>query len=340
MSLSNLYFKGCFEDLSDEQKKSLQERCATADVVDRGCGREVNTCGKTIEEIFNLYPIYDPQRGLFNTWGGIPFPWKISNLTENLEYSSTDDKWRVAFYRAKNAYLTGDRVIVIERDGYKICVYEALEDIPALSKAFKKDKWEEICCIETTVQAGLPSLEELKERFSYYSLEFYFKNWEDFASDWSNDLEGLLGDDEWSNARIRREFFYKEGDIVLVDGECEDVLCVFIALKDMPATQEVYDEYVKFKPGEYWQRIYCVPTGRNKCLEYQRTRSPEEGYDVVQVGSLGHYTEFPVPYKLRSKDQSQPLDAESRRRENPTVLSDRDIFNLENSTYPYTTECE
>lgn len=324
MSLSNLYFKGCFEDLSKEQKAALEG--VVDGIVDKSCGREVNTCGKTIKEIFDLYPIYDPQRGLFNTWGGIPFPWKISDLTENLDYASTDDKWRVASYRAKNAYLTGDKVIVIERDGYKICVYEALEDIPALSKAFKKDKWEEICCIETTIQAGLPSLEELKERFSYYGLEFYFKNWEDFASDWSNDLEEPIGDDKWNDAKIRREFFYREGDIVLVDGECEDVLCVFIALKDISATQEVYDEYVKFKPGEYWQRIYCVYTGRNKCLEYER-KNTLPNYEVVPIGSKGHFVERPIPYNLAPPTLNPEELAEIT--EPPKVLTQAEIDALQ-----------
>jgi hypothetical protein len=327
MSVSNLYFKGCFEELSQEQKDALGEVSGVeTDLVDKSCDRELNTCGAGIDEIFDLYPIYDPQRGLFNTWGGIPFPWKISDLTFNLDFPATDDKWRVASYKARNAYFIGDRVIVIENDGYKICVYEALEDIPALSKAFKREKWEEVCCIETTIPAGLPSIEELKERFSYYFLDFFYRDWQDFISDWSNDLEEPEGNDQWNNARIRKEFFYREGDIVLVDSECEDALCVYIAIKDMPATQGVYDEYVKFKTDEYWQKIYCVKTGYNKCLEYQR-KNQLSNYEVIPIGSQGHFVERPIPYDLAPP--APTLDQMADLGMVPVVLTQEQIDALE-----------
>lgn len=329
MSLSNLYFKGCFENLSQEQINALEEvgGGVVSDVVDKSCRRELNTCGAGIDEIFNLYPIYDPQRGLFNTWGGIPFPWKISDLTENLDFDNTDDKWRIATYKTKNAYSIGDRVIVIENDGYKICVYETKEDIPALSKAFKRDKWEEVCCIETTIPAGLPSMEELKERFDYYFLDFYYRDWQDFISDWGNNLENPLGDDKWSNARIRKEFFYREGDIVLIDSECEDALCVYIAIADMPATQENYDEYIRFKTGEYWQKIYCVKTGYNKCLEYER-KNQLPNYEVIPIGSQGHFVERPIPYNLAPNKQT--LDKMTEFRDPPKILSQEEIDALDN----------
>lgn len=327
MSLSNLYFKGCFEELSQEQKDALGEVSGVeTDLVDKSCSRELNTCGVGIDEIFDLYPIYDPQRGLFNTWGEISFPWKISDLTFNLDFPATDDKWRIASYKARNAYFIGDRVVIIENDGYKICVYEALEDIPALSKAFKKEKWEQVCCIETTIPAGLPSVEELEKRFSYYSLNFFYVNWQDFISDWSNDLEDPEGDDKWSNARIRKDFFYREGDIVLANSECEDALCVYIATKDVPATQEVYNEYVKFKTGEYWQKIYCVKTGFNKCLEYQR-KNQLSNYEVIPIGSEGHFVERPIPYDL--KPMSPTLDQKAQINSPPVVLTQEQIDSLE-----------
>lgn len=129
--------------------------------------------------------------------------------------------------------------------------------------------------------------------------------------------------DVWKDARVRREFFYQRGDIVLVEGECADVICVWIAIQDMPATEEVYNQYVKFAPGSYWQKIYCVGTDRNKCLEYERKKEPALGYDVVQIGSLGHYVEVPVPYRLKPttpdlNDRAQPLSA-------PIVLTQEQI---------------
>lgn len=337
MSLSNLYFKGCFEKLSQEQKDALEEICSVeTNLVDKSCDRELNTCGMGIDEIFDLYPIYNPQRGLFNTWGGIPFPWKISDLTENLDFSATDDKWRIGTYKSLVSYFTGDRVIVLERDGYEVVVYEALENIPSISKAFDSTKWEKICSVSTTEPLGLPTIEELQERFEYYSLEFYYKNWDEFTSDWSADLSSP-NSDHWADAKLKKEFFYREGDIVLVNPICEDALCVYIAIKDVPATQEVYDEYSTFKMGEYWQRIYCVDTGRNKCLEYER-KNNLSNYEVVEIGSKGHFVERPIPYNL---DPPVPtLDKRTEQKLNPTVLTSREILDLDTETYPYTTECD
>lgn len=378
MSLSNLYFKGCFEQLSDEQRKSLQERCATADVVDRGCGREsINSCGKNISELFEAYELYSTQKGLYKSWGDIEFPWQISELTPDLLFASTDDKWGVSSYRQVIAYPKGSEVLFIEKDGYEVSLYKANSDVFSISGPFNRTKWDKICSVQTTKQTGLPSPKELKERFSFYSLDLFYKNWEEVTSTWSQstyfdtfekcknngktlkEIEDCVNNsnsDRWKEARVKKDFFYRVGDFVLVEGECGDIFSVYAAIKDIPTSDFIRLEYSNkgFQKSMYltqedkdsdtktivWELVYSVPTNINKCLEYQRTKSPEEGYDVVQIGSLGHYAEFPIPYKLRSKGQSEPLDVKSRRRENPTVLSDKDIFNLENPIYPYITECE
>jgi hypothetical protein len=328
MSLSNLYFKGCFNGLTDEQKSALEAIGAESAITDQSCNREnKNNCGRSAKELFDLYPIYDPQRGLFNTWGGIPFPWKISDLTENLDFSATDDKWRIGRYKSSVSYFTGDRVIILEKDGYEVVVYEALENIPSISKAFDSTKWERVCSVSTTEPLGLPTIEELQERFEYYSLEFYYKNWDEFTSDWSVDLSSP-NSDHWADAKLKKEFFYREGDIVLVNPTCEDALCVYIAIKDIPATQEVYDEYSTFKMGEYWQRIYCVGTGRNKCLEYER-KNNLSNYEVVEIGSEGHFVERPIPYAL--SPQSSLLNEVVELGPEPKVLTQEEIDALEGS---------
>lgn len=387
MSLSNLYFRGCFEQPSDEQKLAVDGAGSEGDVVDRSCAREsVNTCGISIKTLFDTYPIYDPQKGLYKSWGDIEFPWEISSLTPNLLISSTDDKWSIASYRALVAYKEGTKVLVIENDGYRVSLYEANEDIAAISKAFDSSKWTKICHVETTEPAGIPTIAELKARYKPYKLEPFDKTWSSYSDNWSepnfkdeyaaclesqgentdsleqclnagtslsqitddiwyssdfqetlktcidnnlkiSDLEDcmlLKSSDRWHESRIKRQFFYRQGDIVLVEGECGDALCVYIATQDIPVTKETLVSQSSFDPkSSLWQRIYCVPTGRNKCLEYQRKKEPELGYDVVEIGSEGHFVEMPVPYRLRPTTAS--LDERAEIQTPPRILTQAEI---------------
>lgn len=342
MSLSNLYFRGCFEQPSDEQKSAVEELNVESGVVDRSCLRDnINTCGMSIEQLFDTYPFYNPQKGLYKSWGDIEFPWQINNLTPNLLLNSTEDKWGVASYMGVVAYHEGDRVLVVEDDGYRIGVYEANTDIVSISKHFDSSKWVKVCHVETTEPAGLPTVKELRSRYKPYKLELYDKEWGEYHASWSSELfeqsvaqcstiaelESCLksnSSDEWSQVRIKRQFFYKHGDIVLVEGECGDVLCLYIATQNIPATEAALETQARLNLKDpAWQRIYCVPTGRNKCLEYQRKKEPELGYDVVEIGSLGHFVEVPVPYRLRPNSQSLRERAEVQ--PPPKVLTQAEI---------------
>lgn len=350
MSLSNLYFRGCFEPPSEEQKQAVEDVSnggGVGDVVDKSCSREsVNTCGMSVGELFATYPIYDPQKGLYRSWGDIEFPWEISNLTPNLLISSTDDKWSVASYRALVAYHEGARVLLIENDGYRVSLYEADKDIVAISKAFDSSKWTKICHVETTEPAGVPTIAELRALYSPYELKLFDSEWGAYGEEWSSaltdqsvthctstgaltisELEKCLknrSSDDWVQARVRREFFYRAGDIVLVDGECGDALCVYIATQDIPATEQILASQATFDPrSQSWQRIYCASTGRNRCLEYQRKKEPELGYDVVEIGSQGHFVEMPVPYRLRPS--TPPLNERVEIQTPPRVLTQAEI---------------
>lgn len=359
MSLSDLYFRGCFKQLSEQQKQSLEERCLNTNIVDRSCSREdLNTCGKNIQELFDEYQIYSAQKGLYKTWGEIEFPWEISSLTPDLFFELTDDKWAVSTYRQIIAYAEGVRVLLIENDGYELGLYEANQDVLSISGPFDSSKWDKICSIKTTIPVGLPTPEELYERYAEYTLEYFYGKWDEIDSTWSEGTYELalqncqsqggtiedLGkcmrnsnSDIWKDARVRKEFFYKNGDVVRVETECGDAICIWVAIQDIPATEEIYAEYANFKPGPYWKKIYCVNTKANKCLEYQREKEPILGYDVVQIGSLGHYVEVPVPYRL--SPDIPTLDKQVEQKPNPTVLTPREILDLDTDIYPYTTEC-
>jgi hypothetical protein len=362
MSLSNLYFRGCFEQPSEEQKDALQEATeglVSGDVVDKSCSREnINTCGISIEKLFDTYPIYNPQKGLYKSWGDIEFPWEISNLTPNLLIEQTDDKWRVAKYRAIVAYPEGSRVLYIEDNGYRVSLYEANQDILALSWAFDYSKWDKICHIETTIPAGLPSIPELLEQFDFYELRLFDKEWEQYEEQWQTSLKEMTiadcvaqglsptdlnqclsgpsekyencvnagSSDEWDEARIRREFFYREGDMFITYGPCEDTLCLYITTQNLDANETNLEAYKDFDPkAPYWQKFYCVSTNRNKCLEYQRTKTPEAGYDVISIGSKGHFVEMPVPYRLKPPAVDLNDISEISLSPSPTVLTQEEI---------------
>ena len=366
MSLSNLYFKGCFEQPSQEQIDAIaeipngnvdgivvvQNQETKLNLVDKSCNRkDLNTCGMGIQELFDKYSIYSTQKGLYKTWGEIEFPWEISALTPDLFFEFTDNRWSVGTYRRIAAYAKNSKVLLIEEDGYEIGVYQANQDIISISGPFDYSKWDKVCGIKTTIPVGLPTTEELRERYTPYSLEYFYNEWEEVDSTWSEatyesslqncqsqggnlkDFEKCMknsSSDVWKNARVRKEFFYKRGDTVLVEGECKDTICIWVAIQDMPATQENYNEYIKFKSGPYWQKIYCVNTDRNKCLEYQRQKEPTLGYDVVQIGSLGHYVEVPIPYRL--KPTTQDLNDQAQLRSAPTILTQAQIDALNQPT--------
>lgn len=345
----NLYFRGCFESTTDEQNEAIEELDVIGSVVDKSCSREsLNTCGYSIEEIFEDYPIYNSQKGLYKSWGHIIFNWEVGPSSPNLLFSANDNKWSISTFREIVSYNAGDRVVYIEDDGYTVSVYEALEQILSFPGAFDRSKWRKICYVQTTIPIGLPSVDELYDRYDIYNLELFYKDWQDVNTQWDEDLheqsldyclaqhpnttilelekcvdDRKLSTDRWNKTRVRKQFFYRAGDIVLVEGECKDIVCAYIAEQDMPATDAIYNEYRDFKPGVYWQKLYCLATGRNKCLEYQRKRDVHAGYDVVELGSKGHFVERPVPYRLRPTPES--LDRRATISDAPVVLTQAQI---------------
>ncbi len=428
--------------------------------------KDKNTCGISIDELFETYQIYNTQKGLYKSWGDIEFVWQLeeardpSGVTCNLNTTETDDKWQIAQYKALYAYFPkieagglaspadatclterpADRVLRIEDDGYKVSLYEAQELVTSLAGPFDKTKWKKICHVITSVPAGLPTPEEIKERYEPYELDFFLKEWEEYNATWDEDFyqqsfdqcrntNSVLADiekcmkekngpygqsnDQWEQARIRKDFFYKVGDYVWIEGECKDTICLYICIEDIPATRLIFDELKQFKTGlrpssdainyavtvqnvsagnryfidgsqqptlnltegqtyrfnqdnssntnhpvrfsttpngthgggieftqgvtkvgtagsigayteitipvgtptlyyycanhslmggtsntiglTFWQRVYCVNTGMNKCLEPQRERDLPN-YQLIELGSLGHYVEQPLPF--------------------------------------------
>lgn len=251
------------------------------------------------------YELYDYQKGvLFKSWGDIEFPWKIRETTPNLNYSETSDKWDTATYVGINAYYEGDRVLYIEDDGYEMAIYQANEDIPAPTGPLDRTKWTKVCSIQLPEPAKLPSIEELIATYEFYHLKEYLEDWGEAESTWNQDLTPR-DSDEWDDYKIRRDFFYKVGDFALVEAECSDAFCLWINIRNIPVTDENLIKFAKFSSIvdgiRYWEKIYCVNSGQNKCLGPQSDRNLDN-YQFVQIGSKGHYVEQPIPnYKLKGK---------------------------------------
>lgn len=251
------------------------------------------------------YELYDYQKGvLFKSWGDIEFPWKIRETTPNLNYSETSDKWDTATYVGINAYYEGDRVLYIEDDGYEMAIYQANEDIPAPTGPLDRTKWTKVCSIQLPEPVKLPSIEELIATYEFYHLKEYLEEWGEAESTWNQDLTPR-DSDEWDDYKIRRDFFYKVGDFALVEAECSDAFCLWINIRNIPVTDENLIKFAKFSSIvdgiRYWEKIYCVNSGLNKCLGPQSDRNLDN-YQFVQIGSKGHYVEQPIPnYKLKGK---------------------------------------
>lgn len=186
MGDSILFSRGCCNNITEKQLKSLRQACISDTIIDSDeCKKRLNTCGMSIEELFDEYDLYDP-------------------LDETII-----------------SYSPGDRVLVNEPNGYELSLYEAIEEISTFPEVLDPSKWEKICSIKTT----LP-----------------------------------------------------------------------------------------------------ISTGDGELFSPQKTKLPQEAYELVEIGSKGHYVEKPIPYKL-----SAPRDTldEITQKTPPKILSGREIEVLE-----------
>ena len=484
MSTSNLFFKGCFSDLTEEQLQAIEDIGAEGNLIDESCARETNTCGMDLSELLDTYELYDFQRGvLFTKWGDLEFPWEINPSTSNLNYEKSDKEWDSIKYIGRTSYRTGDRVLYIEDDGYIISVYEANQDIEAPAGPLDRTKWDKFCSIEFSEPVQLPTIQELIDNYNFYLLKEFFENWGEASEEWKiaetyefsivdtssgnkyvvngtqqdtinlmrgrryifkgssitshpirlsldseNDFQYNIGysvgannthtfevpanapdtlyyyclnhagmggsisisdfqgrnTDEWGDYKIRRDFFYKVGEFVLVESQCSDAFCLWINVRNLPVSDNNLVTFSKFAPyydfqgtwtstgtnvirvnqpkhpykvddvikvvvaggatevpapeqgyftdfkeytidsvidennftytingaitasstprpinivqfGPFWEKIYCVNSGQNKCLGPQSDRNLDN-YQFIEIGSKGHYVEQPIPY--------------------------------------------
>lgn len=420
MPPSNLFFTEEFCPLSNLQKRTLEDAGVDPEIKDQSCSRsDLNSCGESIESLLSKYEIYSAQKGLYEKWGDVDFPWEVTDSTFNLDVDQSNDVWNLATYIKIVSYEQGDRVLVIEEDGYKVSLFEANQNILTGSGGFDYSKWDRVCSVTTTVPAGLPSISTLLDQYQLYSLDGYIDTWGEVDEKWGEELSeialnycsslSLTGDeldkcvsgrssDLWSDLKVRKQNYYVTGDITLSQKSCGDTLCVWTAVQNVPNTPYIESNLSLFSPsikhsgtisangGEvigdkttfdtelivgskittkdvngnvvnltvvgfdeespstlmqvtptnitvvdqeftsvFWQKVYCVSTGVNKCLEREVQKSPSDFYEVVEIGSRGHYVDVPEPYPKYTR---KSLDEMAREKIPAKILTDEEIKSL------------
>ncbi len=255
-----------------------------SDLIDKGCDPVLlNTCGIDATNVVETYPLYNESQGLYKKWGDIKLPWGHFD-------STSDERWQIADYVDTVSYETGDTVYRFEDSSYRVVVYRATVDVASPAGVFDPTKWEQVCSVVVSEPIGLPSIEELRNKYEYYNLSLDGSaEWGKFDNLWSNDLVEPSSN-SWGNARIDRGNFYKSGDTVLYDSSCGDYTCAYTAIDDVPANQDLIVPGPP--PSSYWQRLYCVKNGDpSKCVK--QSTCPR-GYRLVSL-SFGEADLICVP---------------------------------------------
>lgn len=197
-------------------------------------------------------------------------------------------------YAGSQSYTPGDRVVRLEDDGYSIVVYETGSVIPSSPAIFNSLSWSKICEIRISQPSDGLSIEQIYSTYSEYSTDI---------------PEG-------------EEYYYRQGDIVYFEEECGDAICLYSFLQDLPINEQTSPLPPSPKDIEIAQREYCISTGVNKCLESSITKDPALAYELIRIGTLGHFVQKPVPYALSPNPGT--LDSQVSR-ESPKVLTQKEI---------------
>lgn len=262
-------------NLTADQLAAVNARgVATDDIADTGCGATgLNTCGRDATELVTQYPLYDPARGVYTEWGNIPVPWSHEDAV-------SDERWQVASYTDEFAYKVGDEVFILESDGLTVVVYEAITNVPVPAGAFDPTHWSEVCRVTVSEPVGLPGIDTLLNKFPFYRPISDLTTWSEFESEWDVDLT-TPDSDEWDEAKISKDYFYRSGDTVLWNTRCNDYTCVYVAIADMPADPTLVVPGPP--PLTYFTRSYCVRNGNPSTCG--KTISCGPGRTIVDLGS-------------------------------------------------------
>lgn len=144
--------------LTSEQLEALAAvGIGNNDLIDNGCdAASLNTCGRDANELVTLYPLYNEGQGVYTAWGEIALPWNHEDLVSN-------EQWSTSNYVDEYSYRVGDIVYRFEKDGYKIVVYEAIQNVPVPAGLFNPALWTEVCSVTTSELVGLPDVRNFQQ---------------------------------------------------------------------------------------------------------------------------------------------------------------------------------
>jgi len=269
------FVTGC--NLTADQLAAVNARGITTNSISNtGCtAAGLNTCGRDARELVNLYPLYDPEHGVYTEWGDIPVPW-------NHEDVISDERWQVATYTDEFAYRIGDTVIILEADGTTVVVYKATSNVSVPAGVFNPALWSEVCRVTVSEPVGLPDVTTLLSKYDFYNPKSFLTAWSDFGSEWNEDLTAP-NSDGWDEAKIAKTYFYRSGDTVLWNTRCDDYTCVYVATANMPANPNLIVSGPP--PSAYFSRLYCIRNGNPSTCS--KTISCGPGRVVVDLGQNG-----------------------------------------------------
>jgi hypothetical protein len=164
----SLFYGKFCNQITDEQLDSLRE---LGDFEDPdACLETLNSCGTSLSTLLDSYPAFFSP--------------------DLLPVSS------------------GDSVIFVEDNWYRVSLYEALSDIEDVSSLLDTSNWNRVCSVKNTVAP----------RFS------------DFETIWPLYSPGSS---------------YSEGDVVFVKSTCQDAACAYIAVNDIVNSVNIDSDWQK-----------------------------------------------------------------------------------------------
>ena len=177
------------------------------------------------------------------------------------------------------AYDTGNRVLFVEEDGYKVVLKEALEFVESTVAGLDETKWQTLCSIIVADRYEPLDAFFIYNKYTELNTSQTYDAWAEAATNW----DSVPG--SWGSPGMVKPHLYSVGDVYFKLSNCDDVICLYVVTGNIDTPEEIYSNSV---------RLHCAGTGFQKCVGYKRSKRPVDTYQVVQVGSKEHYVEVPV----------------------------------------------
>ena len=99
--------------------------------------------------------------------------------------------------------------------------------------------------------------------------------------------------DIWDEARIRKLFFYRRRDFVLIDSNCKDTLCLYMCERDLPASVDNLEKFKNFSTHYDFDGTWASTLG-SPIITATIPDHPFKVGDQIKVGVLFEDTNYPT----------------------------------------------